>query len=93
MTAPCPAGPDRVLLSAWRRDYRLSLLLLVAGVVLLVALAAYDFWANSTGNYPATFGAGLAVDLLGTAGFFLIVFGGTVAYYHRLGLRQDQRTN
>jgi hypothetical protein len=54
----------------------------------VAAIAAFDLWAISTGNYPTSFGAGLAIDLLGTAGFFLIVFAGTVAYFHRLGLRR-----
>jgi len=92
MAAPSSPTSDLTILSAWKRDYRLSLALVLAGIVLVVAIAAYDFWASSTGNSPTSFGAGLALDLLGTAGFFLIVFGGTVAYYHRLGLRQGPRS-
>jgi hypothetical protein len=89
-TSPPTSGP--VILASWKRDYRQSLALVVAGFVLVVAIVAFDLWANSTGNYPTSLGAGLAVNLLGTAGFFLIFFGGTVAYYHRLGLRQSRRT-
>jgi len=75
------------MLSTWRRDYRLSLVLLVAGIALLVAIYAFSFSANSTGNSPTSFGAGLAIYLIGTAGGMLILLAGTVAYFHWRGLR------
>ncbi len=80
------------MLSAWRRDYRLSLALLVAGIVILVAISAFSFWANSTGDYPTSFGAGLAIYLIGTAGGMLILLAGTVAYFHWRGLRLIEGT-
>ncbi len=80
------------MLSAWRRDYRLSLALLVAGIVILVAISAFSFWANSTGDYPTSFGAGLAIYLIGTAGGMLILLAGTVAYLHWRGLRLIEGT-
>ncbi len=80
------------MLSTWRLDYRLSLVLVVAGIVTVVAISAFSFWANSTGNYPASFGAGLAINLIGTAGGMLILLGGTVAYFHWRGLRLIEGT-
>jgi len=80
------------MLSAWRRDYRLSLALLVVGIVLVVAISAFSYWANSTGNYPTSFGAGLAIYLIGTAGGMLILLAGTVAYYHWKGLHLSEGT-
>jgi hypothetical protein len=90
MAATTAAAPDQTLFSAWRRDYRLSLALLIAGVVLVVAYFAFGVWGNSTGYYPATFGADLAINLSGSAGGALILLAGTVAYYHRKGLRRFQ---
>jgi hypothetical protein len=43
------------MFSAWRRDYRLSLALVEAVIVLVVAISAFSFWANSTSNYPKSF--------------------------------------
>lgn len=70
------------------RDYRLSLALLTAGIVMVVAVSAVSIWANSTGGSSASFGAGLAMDLIFTAGGMLILLAGTVAYYHWSGLRE-----
>ena len=81
------------MLSVWNRDFHLSLALLAAGIVMFVAYFAFGFWANSTGNYPTSFGAGLAVYLIGTAGGMLIILAGTVAYYHWRGLRLIERTS
>lgn len=80
------------MLTAWRRDYRLSLALVVAGVVLVMAISVFNFLANSTGNYPTAFWGGLTIDLVGTAGGMLILLGGTVAYYHWKGLRLSEGT-
>ena len=87
MVSQHAAASDQTILSTWKRDYRLSLALLVAGIVMVVAYFAFGGWANSTGNYPTTFGAGLAIYLIGAAGGMLILLAGTVAYYHRRGLR------
>jgi len=87
MAAQNAAASDQTIFSTWRRDYRLSLALLVAGIVMVVAYFAFGGWANSTGNYPTAFGAGLAIYLIGTAGGMLILLAGTVAYYHWRGLR------
>ncbi len=46
MPAQSAATSEQIMLSAWRRDYRLSLALLVAGIVILVAISAFSFWAN-----------------------------------------------
>jgi hypothetical protein len=88
MAAPTAAASDQTLFSVWRRDYRVSLALTIVGVVLVVAYFAFGFWANSTGNQPTTFGADLAIDLIGSAGGMLILLAGTVAYYHWKGLRR-----
>jgi hypothetical protein len=81
------AASDQTILSTWRRDYRLSLALLVVGIVMVVAYFAFGGWANSIGNSPTTFGAGLAIYLIGTAGGMLVLLAGTVAYFHWKGLR------
>ncbi len=57
-----------------------------------VVYFAFGGWANSAGNYPPTFGAGLAIYLIGTAGGMLILLAGTVAYYHWRGLRLIEGT-
>jgi len=92
MAAQKAATSEQIMLSTWRRDYRLSLALLVAGIVLVVAISAFSFWANSSGNYPTSFGAGLAIYLIGTVGGMLILLAGTVAYYHWRGLRLSEGT-
>ena len=74
------------------RDYRLSLALLVAGIVMVVALLAFSYRANSTGNYPTSFWTGLAIYVTETGGGMLILLAGTVAYYHWRGLRLSEGT-
>lgn len=91
MTVQTDAASDQTSLSVWRREYRASLALVSAGIVLIVAISAFSLWANSTGNYPTSVWSVLAIDATETAGAALIFFGGTVAYYHRLGLRQSRR--
>jgi hypothetical protein len=78
---------DQPIRSRWMREYRLSLTLLVAGVLVLVVISVFLVWANSTGNYPTSFWSGLAVSVTETVGGALTLFAGTVAYYHRRGLR------
>ena len=92
MAAQNPVTSEQLMVSTWMRDYRLSLALLVAGLVMLVAIYAFGVWANSTGNYPTSFGAGLALYLITTAGGMLILLAGTVAYYHWRGLRLIEGT-
>jgi hypothetical protein len=91
MAAQNAAAPDRILLSAWNRDYRLSLAIIVAGIVMLVAISSFGFWATSTGNFPTSLGGGLAIYLIGTAGFMLIVLGGSWAYTNRRLLQLSGR--
>ncbi|MGD0589125.1 MAG: hypothetical protein ABSA63_10120 [Thermoplasmata archaeon] len=90
MAAQNAATSEQIMLSTWRRDYRLSLVLLVAGIVLVAATSAFSFWANSTGNYPTSFGTGLAIYVTETGGGMLILLAGTVAYYHWKGLRLSE---
>ncbi len=92
MAAQNAVTSEQTMLTAWRRDYRLSLALVVAGIVMVVAISAFSFWANWTGSYPTSFWGGLAIDLIGTAGYMLILLGGTVAYYHWRGLRLSAGT-
>jgi len=92
MAAQIAAASDQTINSRWMRDYRLSLALLAAGIVMVVALFVFSVWAYSTGNYPTSFGAGLAIKVIGTAGGMLILLSGTVAYYHWKGLRLIERT-
>jgi hypothetical protein len=92
MAAQNAVTSEQIMHSTWMRDYRLSLALLVAGMVMLVAISAFSFWANSTGNYPTSFGADLVIYLIGTAGGMLVLLAGTVAYYHWRGLRLIEGT-
>jgi hypothetical protein len=89
MTAQQVATPDPVMFSAWR-EYRLSLVLLATGIVLVVAIGVFTLWANSTGHYPTSFWTGLALEVTPTAGGMLILLAGTVAYYHRSFLRKSR---
>lgn len=86
MGAQNVAVQEPTRLSSWVRDYHLSLALLVAGLAIVVAMTGFGFWATATGNY--SFWPGLAVTVIGTTGVGLILFAGTVAYYHGWGLRQ-----
>ena len=52
MGAQSGAASDQTIFSRWKRDYRLSLALLVAGIVMVVAYFALGGWANSIGNSP-----------------------------------------
>ena len=90
MVAQDAAASDLAIISRWRRDYRLSLWILVVGLVVVVALAGFSFWANLTGNYPTSFGGGLAIRLIGTAGGMLFFVGGIFAYHNWSLLRQSR---
>ena len=83
MAAPSGASSDVLLRAAWDRNYRLGLRIMGVGAVVLLAALPLGLWANSTGNFPASFGAGL----VGTAGFLLIVLGGSWVYTNRRMLR------
>ena len=91
MAASNAARQDPILLSAWHHDYRVSLAVVAAGIIVLAALLGFGLWATSTGNYPTSFGAGLAIYLTGTAGFMLIVLGWSWAYTNRRFLELSQR--
>jgi hypothetical protein len=80
---------DQFILATVKRDYHLSLAIFVSGIVWVVAISAYSLWANSTGNYPTSFGAGLAIYLIGTAAGMMILLGGTVAFYNWRFLRRN----
>ena len=91
MAAESAAESDSMLVSAWNRNYRVGLTVIVAGIVALAAVVAFSFWANSTGHYPASFGASLAIYLVATAGFMLIVLGGSWVYTNRRLLQLSRR--
>ena len=92
MAAQNAAASDQTILSRWRRDYRLSLVPLAVGIVMAMVYFAFMSWAYSTGNYPTSLGAVLAIKVIGTAGGMLILLAGTVAYYHWRGLRMVEGT-
>ena len=58
-----------------RRDYHLSLALLVAGIVDAAAFYAYTSWASSTGNYPSSTLVGVTIVAIGEASYVLILVG------------------
>lgn len=85
------ATAETGILSRWRRDYRLSLALLVTGIVVVAGVSVFSIWANSTGNYPTSAGGGFATYLLGTAGGILTIVGGIFAFHNWSLLRQGRR--
>lgn len=91
MVAPATAGPSPNTLGRWQRDYRLSLVIVVAGVVLVVAVTAFSLWANPSGGPLPSFWTGLAVRVLETAGGMLALVGGIFALHNRSLLRQGRR--
>ncbi len=88
MSVPGGTTSDSAFFARWRRDYRISLLIVLVGIVLGVALAAFSLWAQSTGHAPTTLGSALIFRALVTASGMLVLLGGTVAYYHWHGIRQ-----
>lgn len=93
MAARVEAPPKQNLPASWVRDYHRSLVLLAAGVVMIVVFAAYNFWANSTGDNSASIWPGLPFYLIGVGGTMMLLLAGTVAYYHGSVLRQNDRTS
>jgi hypothetical protein len=92
MAAQSAAASDQTTFSRWVRDYLLSLVLIVAGAVVLLVSIAFTLWANSTGNYPTSYWTGLAIHVTETGGAMLILLAGTVAYYHWRGLQVIEGT-
>ena len=90
MTAQTATVGDRAPRSIVAREYRVSLALLLAGVVLLAVVFALSAWANSSSGGATSFSwMGLFVMTGGAAGGLLILLAGTVAYYHRSFLRRN----
>ena len=92
MAAQNAVTSEQAMVTTWMRDYRLSVALFLAGVVMAVGILCFTIWANSSGNYPTSFGGSLAIQLIGTAGGILVLFAGTVAYYHWRGRRLIEGT-
>ncbi|MGA8091405.1 MAG: hypothetical protein WB984_02785 [Thermoplasmata archaeon] len=84
---------EKIQLSAakTRRDYHLSLVLLVAGIVDVVSFYAYASWANSTGNYPTAVAIGVTISAIGEAGYVLILVGAIFAGVNWSLLRKSRR--
>ena len=95
MTAEAAVASDQIMLSAskTRRDYRLSLALLVAGIVVVGAFYGFVVWANSTGNYPTSIETDLAVSTVGSVGFVLITVGAIFAGINGSLLRKSRRNS
>ena len=93
MAAQSVAASDQISLSAskTRRDYRLSLALLVAGVVVVVAFYGFVFWAMGTGNYPTSVATGSAISAIGSIGFILILVGAIFTGINWSLLRKSRR--
>jgi hypothetical protein len=94
MAAESAAASDQIMLSTRRRDYRLSLAILVGGIVVFVAVLAFAYLGNLTGSYPTSVGTGpvvLAIDVIGSAGFAMIFVGAIFASHNRSLLRETRR--
>jgi hypothetical protein len=87
MAAPDVAAPDRVTRTALR-EFRLSLVLLAGGVVLVNVVVLFDSWVASSAVYPPTLWPGVFLYIAGAAGGILILLAGTVAYNHWTFLRK-----
>lgn len=86
---PGPAD-DPVLVKA-RKEYRMSLWLLAAGALLLVAVLLFEDWAVPTGLVsPGGWGM-LLGNAFGTGGFMLLILAGTIAVQHRAFLRRESQ--
>jgi hypothetical protein len=88
MVTETGAAIDRRQLAVLTREYRLSLALVLAGIVLVVTAVVVGSWPNSNGIYATTTSLGWVFTLSGTAGGMLILLAGTVAYYHWSFLRR-----
>ncbi len=93
MAAQSAAASDQILLSASKtlRDYHLSLALLVAGVVVVVAFYGFVFWADGTGNYPTSIATDSAISAIGSIGFTLILVGAIFTGINWSFLRKSDR--
>ena len=91
MAAESAPVSDPAILSRWRRDYRLSIATLMAGIVMVVAISAFGLWAGSTGNHLSPFWTGLVVRVLGTAGGMLLIVGGIFTFHNWSLLQQSRR--
>ncbi len=92
MASPNTAGSDQVLLSVSkiRRDYRLSLALLLAGVVVVAGFYGFVLWANAMGSWSSA--TLVVVSTIGNAGFVLILVGAIFAGINWSLLRKSRRT-
>jgi hypothetical protein len=91
MSTDGAAASDQRAVAAWRREYRLSREILLAGVVVFTVDLTVGLWATSSGIYPASFWAGLLINVVGSAGFALMFAGAVFASHNWSLLRHSQR--
>ncbi len=77
MAAQTPPASNDILLSAekTRRDYRVSLALLVAGIILTGGVYGFEVWANTSGVYPISVLSSVFISAIGGVGSTLILVG------------------
>jgi hypothetical protein len=77
MTAQASPAPDEIRLSALktRRDFRVSVALLVAGVAVTIGFYGFVIWANSSGFYPSSVSTDFLLTAIGGIGSTLILVG------------------
>ena len=91
-TAPTGPGDEiRLSRSQTRRDYRVSLALLVAGVVLLAGYYVYTVLAIAHGGYTLSPADGFYLNVLAGTAFALLFVGAIFAWANRSILRQAAR--
>ena len=86
-----PAVIDEIRLSAskTRRDLRLSLGLLIAGIVISVSFYGYIFWVSSSGGSGLPVWSSFVISSLASAGSVLILVGAIFAVINWSLLRKE----
>jgi len=81
-----------VSVSQTRRDYRVSLVLLIAGIAVTIGFFAFSIWANASGFYSNYAAASLLDSVLGGIGTTLILIGAIFTWINWSLLRRSVGT-
>jgi len=84
-------GQISLSLSKTQRDFRLSVALLIAGVVLAAGFYGFEYWAATTGLFFQSPAAFLMVEIFGNVAWVLILVGAIFAGVNWSLLRRGRR--